>query len=72
MRELNPKTGMTHAEAREFVRNFEEFVNKKPSTPATQPSPQTSSTMAPPTYSNHCSVRTTSPCESISDPSGRK
>jgi predicted ester cyclase len=27
---VNPKTGMTHAEAREFIRNhFEEFVNKK-------------------------------------------
>jgi len=27
---LNAKTGMTHAEAREFIRNhFEEFVNKK-------------------------------------------
>jgi predicted ester cyclase len=27
---INPKTGMTHSEAREFVRNhFEEFVNKK-------------------------------------------
>src|SRR5256885_13375340 len=27
---INPKTGMTHAEAREFIRNhFEEFVNKK-------------------------------------------
>jgi predicted ester cyclase len=27
---LNPKTGMTHREAREFIRNhFEEFVNKK-------------------------------------------
>jgi predicted SnoaL-like aldol condensation-catalyzing enzyme len=27
---LNPKTGMTHSEMREFVRNhFEEFVNRK-------------------------------------------
>src|SRR6201984_2154189 len=27
---VNAKTGMTHAEAREFIRNhFEEFVNKK-------------------------------------------
>jgi predicted ester cyclase len=27
---VNPKTGMTHSEAREFVRNhFEEFVNRK-------------------------------------------
>ena len=27
---INPKTGMTHAEAREFIRNhFEEFVNKR-------------------------------------------
>src|SRR5215472_5021733 len=27
---INPKTGMTHAEAREFIRNhFEEFVNRK-------------------------------------------
>lgn len=27
---INVKTGMTHAEAREFIRNhFEEFVNKK-------------------------------------------
>ena len=27
---LNPKTGMTHHEMREFVRNhFEEFVNRK-------------------------------------------
>ena len=27
---VNPKTGMTHREAREFIRNqFEEFVNKK-------------------------------------------
>jgi predicted ester cyclase len=27
---INPKTGMTHTEAREFIRNhFEEFVNKK-------------------------------------------
>jgi hypothetical protein len=27
---INPKTGMTHSEAREFVRNhFEEFVNNK-------------------------------------------
>ena len=27
---VNPKTGMTHSEAREFIRNhFEEFVNKK-------------------------------------------
>ena len=26
----NPKTGMTHAEMREFIRNhFEEFVNRK-------------------------------------------
>jgi ketosteroid isomerase-like protein len=30
MAPLNPKTGMTHSEAREFIRNhFEEFVNKK-------------------------------------------
>src|SRR5215831_4825075 len=30
MGSINPKTGMTHAEAREFVRNhFEEFVNRK-------------------------------------------
>lgn len=28
--EVNPKTGMTHAERREFIRNhFEEFVNRK-------------------------------------------
>ena len=28
--EVNPKTGMTHAEMREFVKNhFEEFVNRK-------------------------------------------
>ena len=27
---INAKTGMTHGEAREFIRNhFEEFVNKK-------------------------------------------
>ena len=27
---VNPKTGMTHAQARDFIRNhFEEFVNKK-------------------------------------------
>jgi len=27
---LNPKTGMSHSEAREFIRNhFEEFVNRK-------------------------------------------
>jgi predicted ester cyclase len=27
---INPKTGMTHEEAREFIRNhFEEFVNRK-------------------------------------------
>jgi predicted SnoaL-like aldol condensation-catalyzing enzyme len=27
---VNPKTGMTHSEAKEFVRNhFEEFVNRK-------------------------------------------
>src|SRR5258708_9061270 len=27
---VNPKTGMTHSEAREFIRNhFEEFVNRK-------------------------------------------
>jgi len=30
MEPLNPKTGMTHEEAREFIRNhFEEFVNRK-------------------------------------------
>jgi len=30
MVQINPKTGMTHQEAREFIRNhFEEFVNKK-------------------------------------------
>ncbi len=30
MEPINPKTGMTHDEAREFIRNhFEEFVNKK-------------------------------------------
>jgi predicted ester cyclase len=30
METLNSKTGMTHSEAREFIRNhFEEFVNKK-------------------------------------------
>jgi predicted SnoaL-like aldol condensation-catalyzing enzyme len=30
MSEINPKTGMTHAEARAFIRNhFEEFVNRK-------------------------------------------
>jgi predicted SnoaL-like aldol condensation-catalyzing enzyme len=30
MERVNPKTGMTHREAREFIRNhFEEFVNKK-------------------------------------------
>ena len=30
MEPLNAKTGMTHTEAREFIRNhFEEFVNKK-------------------------------------------
>ena len=28
--EPNPKTGMTHSQAREFIRNhFEEFVNRK-------------------------------------------
>lgn len=27
---INPKTGMTHSESREFIRNhFEEFVNRK-------------------------------------------
>jgi len=30
METINPKTGMTHTEARDFIRNyFEEFVNKK-------------------------------------------
>ena len=30
MESINSKTGMTHAEAREFIRNhFEEFVNRK-------------------------------------------
>jgi predicted ester cyclase len=30
MESLNPKTGMTHSEAREFIRNhFEQFVNQK-------------------------------------------
>ena len=30
MEPINPKTGMTHEEAREFIRNhFEEFVNRK-------------------------------------------
>ena len=30
MEPINPKTGMTHQEAREFIRNhFEEFVNRK-------------------------------------------
>ena len=30
MDNVNPKTGMTHAEGREFIRNhFEEFVNRK-------------------------------------------
>jgi len=30
METIHPKTGMTHAEARAFIRNhFEEFVNKK-------------------------------------------
>ena len=30
MESIHPKTGMTHSEAREFIRNhFEEFVNKK-------------------------------------------
>jgi predicted ester cyclase len=30
MEPVNPKTGMTHGEARQFIRNhFEEFVNKK-------------------------------------------
>ena len=30
MESINPKTGMTHAETREFIRNhFEEFVNRK-------------------------------------------
>ena len=30
MEPINPKTGMTHSEVREFIRNhFEEFVNKK-------------------------------------------
>jgi len=30
MEPINPKTGMTHHEAREFIRNhFEEFVNKQ-------------------------------------------
>ena len=30
MNDVNPKTGMTHAEGREFIRNhFEEFVNRK-------------------------------------------
>lgn len=30
MEPINAKTGMTHTEAREFIRNhFEEFVNKK-------------------------------------------
>jgi hypothetical protein len=30
MEPINPKTGMTHAESREFIRNhFEEFVNRK-------------------------------------------
>jgi predicted ester cyclase len=30
MESINPKTGMTHTESREFIRNhFEEFVNRK-------------------------------------------
>ena len=30
METINPKTGMTHSESREFIRNhFEEFVNRK-------------------------------------------
>src|SRR5258707_13576264 len=30
MEPINPKTGMTHTESREFIRNhFEEFVNRK-------------------------------------------
>ena len=30
MESIHPKSGMTHSEAREFIRNhFEEFVNKK-------------------------------------------
>jgi predicted SnoaL-like aldol condensation-catalyzing enzyme len=30
MEPINPKTGMTHSESREFIRNhFEEFVNRK-------------------------------------------
>lgn len=30
MESINPKSGMTHVEAREFIRNhFEEFINKK-------------------------------------------
>jgi len=30
MEPINSKTGMTHSEAREFIRNhFEEFVNRK-------------------------------------------
>lgn len=30
MESINPKTGMTHSESREFIRNhFEEFVNRK-------------------------------------------
>jgi predicted ester cyclase len=30
MQPINPKTGMTHQEAREFIRNhFEEFVNRQ-------------------------------------------
>ena len=30
METVNPKSGMTHAESREFIRNhFEEFVNRK-------------------------------------------
>jgi hypothetical protein len=30
MESINPKTGMTHAESRELIRNhFEEFVNRK-------------------------------------------
>ena len=30
MESINPKTGMTHSESRDFIRNhFEEFVNRK-------------------------------------------
>ena len=34
MEAVNGKTGMTHSEARDFIRNhFEEFVNRKSTSP---------------------------------------